>query len=667
MNGIGTARAGPGPLGVAPFPDGHRESTSRTPSPAGATNHVAIQAFGRVAGSDTLGVRRALSGPGRPVESSRRAAIERRSGQNLADVRLHTGARVRVAARAAGASAFTLGRDIGIAVGPGEPVPDRLLAHELIHAAQQVRPGQASSTQAEQEAQAVASGAGQVAEGPLGTGGRYVAFAATDWLQSTPDLRRYGYSELLDELAEVNEWLGRQIASSPEADRMEEAKAALTAELARRGGAMQAPDRPRPRRRRRGQVAVPDELPPQTEMPRVLAERTSTPLTDPAEIRTEVDRITAWLQRPDLTRDDRAILRMTLSTLAPSLVAGLAQSSAERRQARLAQALAPSVAGDRAGVIASLRMIESIRPYREQPGMAYVIHDGELLVFPQELADQVRAETVAALGEAARRAREMNESSTFLMSEHMRLNYEDQPYVGFVVSVFSGEEPVELQSRMLDPLSDSNIALSRFQSAQERQSLTAMGDAVFTAVAKADEARVIVDRGIDRAISTAGSVVQGLTITRNLAFAVSLSIGAILAAPVVAAGVAGFGATGLTATGLTALGTSGIVGTGGFGLGFIGGAGGELAAGRGADAPCGTGWSEGLRVGGQGAAIGLGGGATWALRGTSASAPKACRSGRTCGAAPWPRAPAAGWVVRPAACWRRLKGWDAARPRYGVA
>ncbi|MEV6489099.1 DUF4157 domain-containing protein [Actinoplanes sp. NPDC051633] len=563
---------------------------------------------------DRVTLQRALSGPGYPVDAAQRASAERATGQDLSHVRLHTGPAVRVAARAAEASAFTLSGDVAIAVGPDQVVPDRLLTHELVHAAQQGAAGGATPEQAELQARAVDSG-GDGAD-LLGTGGVYVAFAATDWLQSSPDVRGYGYTALLDELNEVDEWLGRQISSSPDVDRMQEAKAALEAEVRRRQGAMAAQDRPRRRGRRAGTTGRPQaeaELPAQTEMPRILREQTSEQLTDPAEMRAEVDRITAWLQRPDLTRADRSILRRELMTLAPGLSADLAQASGERRQARLAQALAPSGSNDRAGVLANLRMIESIRPYQEQPGMAYVVHNGEMLVFPQQLADRVRAEAVAALRDAARHARDMNESSQFRMSEHMRLNYEEQPYVGFVVSLVSGEEPVEVQSRMLGPLSDSNIALNRFGRATAAGSLSEMGDAVFTAVEKADQAQDIVLRGIDRAIAAAGTVVQGLTITRNLAFAIALSIGAILAAPVVAAGVAGLGVTGLAATGLTALGTSGVVGAGGFGLGFVSGAGGELASGGGGGRALSAGWSEGLRVGGQGAAIGLGGGATLGL------------------------------------------------------
>ena len=556
---------------------------------------------------------RAFADPARAVSPSVRSRVEVATGTPLGDVRVHTGPRVRTAAQAAGAAAFTVGRDVGVATGPGQAIPDALLAHELIHAAQQADHGNASPEEA--EAQAHRGAHSLDALGPLtSTGAGGAAFAAEDWLQTTPNIRQYGYTELLDELRAVSEWLDRQTVSTPESDRMQEAKAALEAEIARRRGATRAADRPPSRRRGKGQApGAQPELPEQTEMPRVLREHASFQLTDPAEIRTEVDRITAWLQRPDLTRADRAILHQELATLEPGLGAALNKESAQRQQKRLAQALSPAAGADRAGVLENIRLIESIRPHAEQPGMAYVVHNGELLVFPGEVADRVRAEVTAALQQAARRAQNMNDSTKFRMDEHMRLNYEDQYIVGFFVSLVSGEEPVELQSRMLGPLSESNIALSRYRAAQQHGSLTQMADAVLTAVEKGDQAQTIVLEGIDRALAAAGKIVQGLTITRDLSFAIALSIGAILAAPVVAAGVAGTGATGLTATGLTAIGTGGVVGGEGAVLGFTSGAGGELLAGHGGRAALRTGLSEAGRIGAQGAAIGVGGGASFGL------------------------------------------------------
>jgi len=220
---------------------------------------------------------RAFADPVQSVSTSVRAQVAAAAGTPLDDVRVHTGPRVRTAARAAGAAAFTIGRDIGVATGPGQAIPDALLAHELIHAAQQAGHGTASPGEAEAQAHQGAHDLGAL--GPLASAGAgSVAFAAEDWLQATPDIRHYGYTELLDELRAVTEWLDRQTASTPKRDRMAEAKAAIEAEIARRKGAVSAAERPPPRRRGRGKAPeAQPELPEQTEMPRVLREHASSP------------------------------------------------------------------------------------------------------------------------------------------------------------------------------------------------------------------------------------------------------------------------------------------------------------------------------------------------------------------------------------------------------
>ncbi|MFJ6079971.1 DUF4157 domain-containing protein [Streptomyces sp. NPDC092369] len=586
----------------------------RPPAPAPHSGEGARRALGNSALA-TEAVR-ALDGPGTPLGVGPRAAAERAVGHDPGDVRVHTGPRIRAAARAAGAAGFTFGGDIGIATGPGEGIPPQLLVHEAVHAAQQRVGGTAGAAEAER--QAAAAGRGGSSSAVLaGTAAPYVAWAPEDWLNTTPDVRRYGLSDLREEARAVDEWLGRQIASTPEVDRMMEAKAALQAELARRAPAL-IPSGPRtrpvrPRGGRRSAPASAPEVLPDTEMPHVLRDRVSMALTDPVEVRAEADRIAAWLLRPDVSRADRATLRQELALLEPTVAADLDRASTERQQVRLARALAPTVTQDRAGILANLRIIESIRPYDASPGSAYVIHEGELLVFPLETAQRVRAQVLGSLADAARRARGMNDSTEFRMNDHLRQNYEEHQVIGFLVSVVSGEEPVELQARMLGPLAESNMALARYRAAVRGGSLVDMADAVLTAVESADKAQEIVLAGIDRAVAAAGSIVHGLEITRNVAFIVALSVGAILAAPVVAAGVAGLGATGLTATALTAVGTGAVVGGEGLALGFTSGAGGELAAGHGVDAALSTGWAEGLRVGAQGVAIGVGGGASLSL------------------------------------------------------
>lgn len=612
-------------------------------SPPAAT-HRTVSLAHRVMPVDDA--RATLSGPGEPVVADRRRTVEEATGLDLRGVRLHTGPAVRVAARAAGAAAFTLGRDIGIAVWPGQPIPQPLLQHELVHVAQQSPPrvpgaARVYETPAQAEEQAARLGL-ESPGGPRGarlaTVGSYVACAPEDWLTSTPDLRQYGLSELLDELRGIDEWLARQTATTPETDRMFESKAAIESEIARRRGAIDAQDGPRrgsgkrpahrrpatsARSRTAGTAGATDGgvaagpaaesgLPDQTPMPRVLRERSSRQLTDPAELRQEVDAIAAWLQHPGLSKADRTTLRAELMSLAPQLGAELDRTSAQRRQSRLDRAFSGGGPG-RAGLVANLKMIESIRPYAEQPGMAYVLHEGELLVFPMSTAEQVRAEAIAALDQAARRIVQLNDETEYLMQEHLRLNYEEQPYVGFVVSVFSREEPVDVQDRMLRKLSPSNAALTRYRNAAKRQSLAEMGDEVFTAAEFGSEAQEVVQDGIDKAISTAGAVVSTLTVVRDLSFAVALSVGAILAAPLVAAGAVGLGATGAGATALTAVGTGGLVGAEGYALGFTGTATGELVAGHSLRSALAAGHSEGVRVGKQGVSIGLGAGTAFGL------------------------------------------------------
>jgi hypothetical protein len=88
-------------------------------------------------------------GPGRPLPTAERAFFEPRFDADFSAVRIHDDNSAGRAARALGARAFTLGRDIAFAPGersPGTPGGDRLMAHELAHVLQQSQAGEASST-----------------------------------------------------------------------------------------------------------------------------------------------------------------------------------------------------------------------------------------------------------------------------------------------------------------------------------------------------------------------------------------------------------------------------------------------------------------------------------------------------------------------------------------
>ncbi len=80
------------------------------------------------------------AGGGAPVDGRVRGQVERATGSDLQGARVHTGPEAAEAARSMGARAFTVGQDVHFGAGqyqPGTREGDRLIAHELAHAAQQ--------------------------------------------------------------------------------------------------------------------------------------------------------------------------------------------------------------------------------------------------------------------------------------------------------------------------------------------------------------------------------------------------------------------------------------------------------------------------------------------------------------------------------------------------
>jgi hypothetical protein len=84
-------------------------------------------------------VQQMVDGPAQPLDSGTRAYMEERLGQDLQDVRIHTGHRAAEAARLLSASAFTIGSHVAFGAGQFAPTTGsgrRLLAHELAHVVQ---------------------------------------------------------------------------------------------------------------------------------------------------------------------------------------------------------------------------------------------------------------------------------------------------------------------------------------------------------------------------------------------------------------------------------------------------------------------------------------------------------------------------------------------------
>lgn len=85
-------------------------------------------------------VHEVLRSPGQPLERGIRRAMEARFNHDFSAVRTHAGARAAESARAVGAQAYTVGRDVVFGAGQLDPstvAGKRLLAHELAHVVQQ--------------------------------------------------------------------------------------------------------------------------------------------------------------------------------------------------------------------------------------------------------------------------------------------------------------------------------------------------------------------------------------------------------------------------------------------------------------------------------------------------------------------------------------------------
>jgi len=79
-------------------------------------------------------VEQVLRSPGRPLNHQTRQVMESRLGRDFSEVRVHTGPTAATSARAVGARAYTVGRDVVLGEGGADR---RLLAHELVHVGQQ--------------------------------------------------------------------------------------------------------------------------------------------------------------------------------------------------------------------------------------------------------------------------------------------------------------------------------------------------------------------------------------------------------------------------------------------------------------------------------------------------------------------------------------------------
>lgn len=528
--------------------------------------------------------------PGAALGGGLRGYFESRLGGGLGAVRVHAGV---PAVAAAGAKAVTIGRHIGFA--PGRFAPETasgraLIGHELAHALQQARGSGGSRVAAEAEAES----GGRVRMGqPIGA-----AFALEDYQnQHVADetIAQLSVAALQTDIDEISAFLDRQLAGTEETDRLIRTRARLQARMAALLRTAMT-DPPRPRRPARGRRAPP--APPVDPLaagpinpPRILAERRSMPTDDLAAVQDEVNRIVAWLQHPNVSSDERQILRAELNTLAPQFEQARAQGAAERHSARVqAQFVNPQEPSQ--GLRHNISVIEAIYNDPAEPLAAFIqTADGERLRISRVQAESLRATARRQMQQALARTQSDAEMAQENYSSMVALNREYR-----LISAISG---------WLGGVEDPRAAMAEGR-------LFAAIDPLITASNEAGRMRIAAQAFRDGHISGGERALTGLTFVRDAAFAIDGALLAVVAAPFVAGavGVGGLGLTGAGATVLTVGGTGLVVGGTTATVGATTAYGGERLAGNSHEQALDSAWTEGRRRGAEGLAAGAGGATT---------------------------------------------------------
>ena len=494
-------------------------------------------------------IKNVMNSGGEPLDIVTRNFFEPRFGADLSHVRIHTGSAAAQSARTINAKAYTLGNRIVFANTAYKPDCQSgryLLAHELAHVMQQT---------------AYSDGNGLVAtrvDTPV------LARSVEQWLSGTSvDFAGFSYTQLIDEIDELNQWLQRQTSSSHDSALIEESLRLLRAEVTRRDRAATGPSEREGRRgRRRGTrtAPTPSTEPLPARYPRVLTEMTSVAYADPAEMRAEYDLIMQWLARPELSASERRILTAERNNLAPQLNVDRERVAGERHAARVRSALTPDP--EAADALTNLaRTIQSITGEPDNPELFYIYHQGDRIAISREQAEGLRDNLQRQLRRAINRIDSDAQSYWSRYNSQLAIN-RDSPIIAAITGWLAdvedpGEElsaryfPLRMRVRtMLDHLDAGRMV--------EAAALMASAEQV------GQEIRSLARTFYEGHIEGAEIAIRRLTITRDVSFAVAGSIAAVVAAPVVAGavGAGGLGLTGASATVATIGGTGLVVGTG---------------------------------------------------------------------------------------------------------
>ncbi|UQX88121.1 DUF4157 domain-containing protein [Jatrophihabitans telluris] len=559
-------------------------------------------------------VRRTVAEPGRGLAEPVRAELEPLFDRDFSHVQVHSGPSAERSCELLRARAYTVGSHVVLPgsadssgsarSGPGQ----RLLAHEIAHVLQQEHrshsgpigafagaPAQAAEYEAERAAATVAAGrrVDPVRERGIGPA------RAPRSLELSLNPATLSHTELEAEINEIESYLSAHPVSSADNDHLIEEQSRLRAELKQRN--KQESSGRTTRKRSSAPVAGASVV------PRSLTESLLVDDTMPElELLREINAIHDFL-RVGARKADRLMLTEALSKLEAEKGRRDQQAAVKERAEKIQQAFAPR-GGESEGdaLITVMRTVDGIRPSQSSPGNFVIVRDGQVLLITAEEHSRIRAGAVKSMQDGlVKIARRADDAEAQYAAQH-QIN-SDQYIVSGAVHLFGGiKDPGEAVTQ------DVRTARINAKTARvfiDRGELARAAEFFSTSERYAGAAKQLSSAYVRDLISTAETTVTVLEVTRDVAFAATLAIGAVVAAPIVAGGVLATGATGLTATALTIGGTGLVVGTGGAVL-----RGGTAAAGVGlAGGTAGQAWqagkSEGWRGFKEGVVSGVGGAA----------------------------------------------------------
>jgi hypothetical protein len=545
---------------------------------------------------------------GKPLDSTTKEFMESRFGYDFGNVRMHTNENAAKSAESVNALAYTVANNIVFTKGHFEPNTNegrKLIAHELVHVIQQGRGDTLPSrfvTNASHENAAVktTSTAGRRG-GMIVNGMSEIIIARTPRsIEVSLDPASLSFTELEKEIKEIQQHLDENPVSNQENDHLMEVQGELQKELANRL------KQERGQKKQRRKIKTSD-------VPRSLTQ--SLPIDENMpndELYAEIDAIHDML-RTNIRKSDRVNLTASLKDLETEKQRRMDVDAEHARREKIKHAITPKVTStDDEALSEVMDIIDNIRQSESVSGMYAIIHNGKVIYITQEEYEKIRGTAKKNLQDGLRRVLNKADDAVNQYNAQAKVNRE-HPIVSGVVHFFGGiDNPSAVISQsvrranLYARAAEAQIQLMHFKRGAEFFA----GSEKFAKIAKSASQAYV-----DEVISTGETTISVLEITRDAAFATTLALGAVVAAPVLAAGAGGLtGGLGLTGAGATIVTTAGtaagtgiVVGTGGALLGGGSEAIGVAVAGGSREEVWKAAKREGIRRGKEGLATGVGG------------------------------------------------------------